>query len=272
MKIAIQGLDTSFHAHAAKRLFGNDIELVHYATFPAVFHALHNKKVNQAVVAIENSLYGSINEVYDLLLKYKVTVTGEIYEKIGLHLLGIQGATLSDITDVYSQAPALAEAKDFLDNKLVLARRHEHSDTALAAEEVARWAKPQNAAIASRAAAEKYDLSILAENIETHHQNYTRFLVISRSDNTVKGNKSSLVFQTSDTPGSLHAALGVFARRNINITKLESRPIIGKAWQYMYYIDISSVSSPDLINELGQFAQNIHVLGNYKAGIFESIK
>lgn len=271
MKIAIQGLDTSFHALAAKQLFGDEATLAHYATFPTVFRALHTQEVDHAVVAIENSLYGSINEVYDLLLKYHFWITGEVYEKIGLHLLGLPGATIPDITDVYSQAPALAEAEDFLDQKLALAHRHEHTDTALAAEEIAQWKKPHNAAIASRAAAEKYGLSILAENIETHRQNYTRFLALSRTQPKETGNKSSLTFQTNDTPGSLHAALGVFAKRNINLTKLESRPIIGKAWQYMYYVDIAAATTPDLAEELAQYAQNIRLLGNYTAGAFDTI-
>lgn len=271
MKVAIQGLDTSFHALAAKRLFGDEATLLYCASFSKAFVALQNKEVDHAVVAVENSLYGSINEVYDLLLKYHFWITGEVYEQISLHLLGLPHTSLATITDVYSQAPALAEAESFLDTNLPGAQRHEHGDTALAAEEVAQWKNPEKAAIASRAAAEKYGLSILAENIETHHHNYTRFIALSRKQTREAGNKSSLTFRTNDMPGSLYAALGVFAKRGINLTKLESRPIVGHAWQYMYYVDIASPIEENLLQELARYAQNIRVLGTYTAGAFESI-
>lgn len=275
MKIAIQGLAGSFHALAAQRLFGEDIELIYCKTFKEVFRTLEDNKCERAVVAVENSLYGSINQVYDLLLKHHFFITHECYEQISLYLLGSSGASLTDITDVYSQAPALSEAELYLDTKLPNAERHEHYDTALAAKEVADWQDHSKAAIAGKSAARLYNLDILAAKIETHSQNYTRFIALSKqAETTPSAEKASLTFQTADTPGSLYAALGVFAEVGANLTKLESRPIIGAAWQYMYYVDFIKsidVNLDDILSKLENHASNIRVLGNYKPGIFEDL-
>lgn len=272
MKIAIQGLESSFHALAARQLFGEDSELMYCRNFNTVFETLASNQADQAVVAIENSLYGSINEVYDLLLKYNFWITHEAYEQINLQLLGPPGARLNAITDVYSQAPALAEAEAFLNSNLPNAEHHQHQDTALAAKEVAQWGDPKKAAIASMVAAQQYGLEILASNIETHPQNYTRFIALQaeRSVNS-QANKFTLTFRTKDAPGSLHAALGVFADHKANLTKIESRPIVGAAWQYMYYVDCSTTAIEPIMTDLPQHASHIRLLGAYRAGEFNHI-
>lgn len=275
MKIAIQGTKNSFHAIAAKRIFGEQIELDYQETFKKVFESLHSGKCQYAVVAIENSLYGSINEVYDLLLKNKSWICGEVYEQIGLHLLAPIGATLEIIKSVYSQAPALAEAEDFLDEKLPHAQRFEYYDTAAAAAMVATENNPSKAAIASQQAADTHDLDIVANNIETHHDNYTRFIALSANALPISANanKTSMTFRTADQPGSLYNALGVFAKHGINLTKLESRPIVGAAWQYMYYVDFALGAQngvgEEIMQELTQFAYEIHLLGSYRSGVVE---
>ncbi len=268
MKIAIQGLEASFHALASQKLFGKSVEFVYCNTFSDVFDALEGNKAQGALVAIENSLYGSINEVYDLLLKHEFYITAEVYQHIGLQLMGPRGSLLEEISDVYSQAPALAEAAQFLNEQLPSAELHEHQDTALAAKEVAQWSDRSKAAIASSAAAQLYDLQLLAENIETHQQNYTRFIALSKQRKEIHdANKISITFQTADTPGSLYNALGVFAKYHANLTKIESRPIIGSAWQYMYYVDFVYPNTSELIvGSLAKFAFNIKVLGSYKSG------
>lgn len=275
MKVAIQGHAASFHSIAANRIFGDSIELVFCGTFREVFETLSDGNVDTAVVATENSLYGSINEVYDLLLKHDLFVVGETYEEIGLHLLGLPEAQLSDITDIYSQAPALGEASVFLDENLPNAERHEHADTALAAKEVKEWGVATNAAIASQAAAKTYGLEILANNIETHPHNYTRFIALSLKPNAAKdADKTSLVFRTADKPGALYNVLGIFAKYSINLTKLESRPIVGSAWNYMYYVDIETAVASDtgqkVMQELPSMATDIRVLGSYKSGLVAS--
>lgn len=272
-KIAVQGFTGSYHALAARSLFGPDNDLLFCSTFREVFESVSKKDADIAVVAIENSLYGSIHEVYDLLLRYQFNITAEIYEQISLNLLGCTTARLEDITDVYSQGPALAEAQQFITEKLPEARVHTYQDTSLAAQMVADQKNINLAAIASRAAARQFGLKILAANIETHHDNYTRFLALDpdAANSPLKASKTSITFRTNDAPGSLHAALGVFARRHINLTKLESRPIIGEAWQYMYYVDCSANIDEATILDLQKYADNIRILGRYKSGLHEHL-
>lgn len=268
MTIAIQGSNSSFHAIAARRLFDKHIELVECLHFKDVFTAVKDGTADYGVVAIENSLYGSINDTYDLLMKHNLTICAEVYEQIGLHLLATKNASLTTITDVYSHPAALGESDQYLDANLPEARRHEYSDTALSAEYVKNSNDPTKASIAGDAAASAHGLSYIARNIETHADNYTRFIALTSNKVTAQKTdvKSSIIFQTANTPGSLHAALGVFAKRSLNLTKLESRPIVGKAWQYMYYIDFEGSFSQELKNELEQFATEIRLLGSYQNG------
>lgn len=271
MKIAIQGYAGSFHSLAAKQLYGKEIDLLYCKTFKQVFEALEKNQADCAVIAIENSLYGSINATYDLLQKHNFWISGEVYETVGLHLLGVDGASLSTITNIYSQAPALGESEAFIEKFLPQAELHEHADTALAAQEVATWNIPTNAAIAGAAAAKEYGLTILASNIETHAHNYTRFIALTKNQpRLTSANKTTITFQTEDIPAALYNALGVFAAQNVNLTKLESRPIIGKVWEYMYYVDFNAgVRSPQgkaILQHLPKFATNIKVLGSYTAG------
>jgi len=276
MKIAIQGFEASFHSIAARQLFGDQHELIFCKTFKQVFETVENDQAEHAIVAIENTLYGSINEVYDLLLKHDFSINQEAYEQIGLHLMALPSANLADITDVYSQTPALGEADAYLLEKLPHAERHEHADTALAAKEVSIWSKKQNAAIASEAAAKTYGLNILARNIETHHKNYTRFIALSKNKVATEiAEKTSIVFQTIDKPGALHEVLGVFAKFGANLTKLESRPIVGSVWQYFYYVDFvcdsHQASLANILSELPVYASKIRLLGSYQKGAIKHI-
>ncbi len=272
MKVAIQGQAHSFHSIAAKKLYGEDVELVFCDTFKATFLTLYENRADHAVVAIENSLYGSINDVYDLLLKYKFWIFGEVYEQISFYLFGVKDSSLSSITDVYSQSFALGETTDFFEKNLPKAELHEYFDTAAAAEMIAKENDPSKAAIASKAAGQVLGLKILASNIETHHHNYTRFLALSpqKTSSAEEANKTSITFRTADKAGSLHAALGVFAHQHISLTKLESRPIIGEAWQYMYYVDFAAglqeAVTQRCLKELEKHATDIHILGSYQAG------
>jgi len=271
MKVAIQGQENSFHSIAARKLFGDDADLIYCDTFKETFLALKNNKADRCVVAIENSLYGSINDVYDLLLKYRFWISAEVYEQISFYLFGTEQSSLSKITDVYSQSFALGETTDYFEANLPKANLHEYFDTAASAEMVAKENNPNKASIASKSAGEALGLKILASNIETHHHNYTRFLALSKTEEPdSESNKTSITFRTSDTPGSLHAALGCFAKQQINLTKLESRPIVGEAWQYMYYVDydsgVHSAKSEAALTELKKYATDIRILGSYKAG------
>lgn len=270
MKIAIQGYEASFHHIAARQFFHEDIEIIPCDSFPETFRSL--KHADYAVVAIENSLFGSINKVYDLLLNERCWIVGEVYLRIEQCLIGLPGVTIDQITEVHSQLEALAQCEEFLDTALPKVKRLEHHDTAASVADIKQWNDPTKAAIASRQAAELHSMQILAAEIETNKQNYTRFVVVQQRQTAVPGaNKTSLVLRThGDTrPGALHHALGVFAERGINMTMLHSRPVVGKAWHYMFYIDLETSyddNFKEMVIELEAVGCSVDLLGSYKAG------
>lgn len=272
--VAIQGQKGSFHDQAAKEFFGNSVAITPCETFKEVFTAVGGGKTEGGIVAIENSLYGSINPVYDLLLKTGCKVVGEVYLRIEHCLIGLDNADIGKITEVHSQLEALAQCEDYLDTNLPNAKRVEEHDTAASVEMVKEWGDPTKAAIASKRAADEYGMSILAKNVETNSANYTRFVVISKNGHeTTAANKTSLVLTTkADTkPGALFKALGAFAKRDINLTMLQSRPLIGKAWHYLFYVDLEvSANSPEFeqtTKELEDLGFEVTLLGSYKAGM-----
>lgn len=277
--VAIQGQEHSYHDIARRQYFKNGHELLYRDDFKDIFADVNEGRADYAVVAIENSLYGSINQVYDLLLKHKLWITGEIYLRIHHCLLGLEEAQLKDIHAVHSHPLALAQSEDFLDDTLPQAERFEHHDTAGSAADVAQWGDTNKAAIASRQAAEAYGLNILARGIETNPQNYTRFIVLQSqppdqpsktSTRNSKHDKSSIILYTAHQPGALHRALGVFADLGINLSKLESRPIIGRAWHYMFYIDfdagLQSEPARQAVQQLQNLDNDVIELGSYRQG------
>lgn len=271
--VAIQGQAASFHHIATRDYFGNDVSLVMCDTFAETFRALAEGRSEHAVVAIENSLYGSINEVYDLLLKYKFWIGGEVYLRIEQCLIGLPGTSVKDIREVHSQREALAQCEEYLDTTLQHAARFEHHDTAGSVADVKKWNDPGKAAIASSTAAELHGLEVLAHEIETHKQNYTRFVVLfkNRQENPA-ANKTSLILRMSkdQKPGALYGALGAFAQQGINLSLVHSRPVIGRAWHYLFYMDADSgVSQPALqqaLHDLEHQDCETILLGSYKAG------
>lgn len=271
VKVVIQGQTASFHDIAARQFLGDDIEIVGCDTFSQVFDSLTSGKADKAVVAIENSLFGSINEVYDLLISQKFWISGEVYLRINQCLIGLPGAKLEDIREVHSHLVALAQCEDFLDQKLPNAERFEHHDTAGSVADIIKWSDPAKAAIASAEAAKLHGAKILAKDIETNKQNYTRFVVLDKQKTEVKGaNKTSLVLVTGHKPGALYSALGTFASRKMNLTKLQSRPIIGQAWHYMFYLDVAGDANSNSFKKAAQELTSqdcqLTILGSYKAG------
>lgn len=267
--IAIQGDQASFHDIAADKFFGKQSSRVFCDTFADTIQAIIDKRATHALCAIENSLYGSINEVYDLILINKLHMFGEIYLRIEQCLIGLPTARLADIAEVYSHPVALAQCEEYLDRNVPEAERLEYHDTAAAVEKISHLQNPQFAAIASRQAAELYGMKILAESIETNKANYTRFIALSTSsgDRPADPNKTSLVLRTNHTPGALYNALGCFARRGINLSKIQSRPIIGKAWHYMFYVDVGAgvqtKNCQAAIHELESQGCEVILLGSY---------
>jgi prephenate dehydratase len=274
MRVAIQGEVGSFHHVAAQRQYGADIQIVPCEEFADVFSALATGQADTAVVAIENSLYGSINEVYDLLLKHNFSIVAELPERIHQCLIGFAGTNIDDITHVYSHPVALAQCSNFLHTSMPASEKTEFFDTAAAVRHVKELGDARTAAIGSKLAAELHGLTVLQPNIENHELNYTRFLAIERAPaHTSHSNKASFVLQTSNKPGSLYAALGVFAEKSINIVKLQSRPIPGQVWRYMFYIDAEATSPQvaNVITELESQDCTVRLLGEYHSQTTEDI-
>jgi prephenate dehydratase len=272
MKISLQGRLGSFH-HIASRQVDESAEILQRETFRKVFADTQSGEADLGIVAIENSLFGSINEVYDSLLHSDLHIVGEVYLRIVHCLIGVEGAKLEQISDVYSMRPAIAQCTKWLDDNLPEADVHERHDTAEAAEYVKQLSDPTKAAVASIEAAKINDLAILERGIETNKANYTRFIVLSKKPNGIeKATKTSLIVNLNKSlkAGSLHNALGVFSSRDINLSKIESRPIPGTHWEYMFYIDIDgSPVEPRIAEALAELETNKHevrLLGSYIAG------
>jgi len=237
-KIAIQGETGSFH-HLAAESFLPEASLVCCETFEAVFARLEDKTADKAVIAIENSLYGSIAPNYDLLLKYRYPIIGESIQHIHQNLIGFGDTKLTDIHQVYSHPVALDQCRKWLTKYLPHAERIEYSDTAAAVEHIKSHTMHRAAAIAGTQAAQLHQMQILQSSIEDKQTNLTRFLLLDpHSSQDPSANKASLVLTTSHDPGALYRALKVFADLTINLTKLESRPIRGESFKYQFFVDI----------------------------------
>lgn len=265
VRVAFQGERGAFGEDAAITFFG-EAEFITYRHLEDVFGSVLRGETDFGVVAAENSLAGSINETYDLLLEYEVNIYGEIELRISHCLLALLGERLDGIRTVYSHPQALAQCEDFL--KKLGAEVIPTYNTAAAAKRIREEGLKGCAAIASRRAARIYGLEVLAENIETSADNYTRFFVISRHKPLPAArNKTSLVFSTKNVPGALYACLGVFASRGINLTKLESRPSKKKPWEYVFYVDfeghVDDETCRQALAELQEKTNFMKVLGSY---------
>jgi prephenate dehydratase len=238
MKIAIQGESGSFSHEAAMKLVEN-AQIAPFSLSADVFQALVNHDVEAAVIPIENSLAGSVSEHFDLLLTHDVKVERETLLRIHHNLIGISGSTIGDIDRVFSHPVALAQCRRFL---------AEHSrmeafsfyDTAGSVKQLVELRDHHAGAIASAAAAEYYGAEILEAGIEDNPENYTRFFLVRRANESVmegRANKMSLAFSVENRPGSLVEALSELKAMGTNLTKIESRPVHGKPWEYIFYVD-----------------------------------
>lgn len=268
MNIAIQGEIGSFHHQATTVLFADDnYSILPCESFRKVFQAVEEGSADFGVVAVENSLYGSLHETYDQLVKTKFSIVGEVSLQIHQNLIAQPNTDLSQITEVLSHPAALDQCRNFLDTQLPNARLIERADTAGAVAEIAATKLPHQAAIASHHASNLHHMSVISENIEDEPDNITRFIVISPRPQTIQhANKASLILTTSHQPGALHQALGVFEQNHANLTKLESRPVRGQPFRYQFIIDVHTDQSTliALVHELEQLDCSVEVLGHYK--------
>ena len=270
-KVTIQGYAGSFHQEAARKFLGKHIEVIPCDNFRDVVKIGANKKESDgAVMAIENSIAGSILPNYNLLKKSNLQIIGEVYLQIKQNLMVNPGVKLEDIKEVHSHTMALQQCYAFLDQhkwKLV-----ESEDTALSARHIHQHKSKHIAAIASKLAAEIYELEIIAPSIQTMKNNYTRFLILQREDmaqGVENANKASVYFVTDHSKGSLVKVLAKIANEGINLSKLQSFPIPGSDFQYSFHADMEfdSVKQFDKVSEaIKRVTQEYKIYGVYKSG------
>ena len=271
MTAAFQGERGAFSEEAAKKLLGPDVDVVPCQRFEEVFQAVAAKKADAAVVPIENTLHGSIHENYDHLLRFQLPIVGETNLRIVHNLMAPGKLRFRDIRRVYSHPVALNQClRFFAENPQI--ERVQFYDTAGSVKHLTENPEPGAAAIASSVAAEFYGAHIVKRSIEDDRQNFTRFFLLRREPVPCpaprKGDwKTSIVFNLRNVPGALFRAMSVFALRDINLGKIESRPLRGKPWEYHFYVDflehVDTEVAQKALGHLREFADAVHVLGCY---------
>jgi len=274
VKAAFQGERGAFSEDAARQLLGSDAGTIPCRTFEEMFEAVSNGSADCAVAPIENSLAGSVHKNYDLLVEHDLTIIGETNVRIVHHLIAPRGVPLSDVRRVHSHPVALAQCEKFLraNPQIEVAPAY---DTAGSVKMIVDSGAKGDAAIAGATAAAVYGAEIIVEGIEDNAKNFTRFLLLARPGRAdsiaIASNegqrKTSIVFRVANKPGGLFRSLAAFALRDIDLTKLESRPIEGRPWEYSFYLDlIGDQNEPHVeraLANLKEFAESVRVLGSY---------
>ena len=272
IKVAIQGIATSFHEVAAMTHFKEPIDTVECLSFHILCESLKKGESDFAVMAIENSIAGSILPNYFLLQEYHFSIIGEVYLPIHMHLLALPGVKMTDIKSIESHPMAIRQCSDFL-HRLNGIEIRESDDTAYSAKKVADKKLKDTAAIANEHAAKKFGLEILERRIETHKKNFTRFLILSkRIAGKEDTNKASLSFEVANEVGSLADALMTFKDNAINLSKIQSIPIIGKPSEYSIHVDVEwkrRKNYDDAVKQVLRQVRNLNILGEYKKGKIE---
>lgn len=272
-KIAIQGGYGAFHEIAAYQYFQNEeIEILPRNTFRDLVTSLKNQKSDYGIMAIENSLAGSILPNYSLIIDSDMRIIGEIYLRIKQNLVALKNVKIEDIKEVYSHPMAILQCQPFFDGYPGI-RLIESMDTALSAKDIAEKGLTDTGAISSHLAASKYDLNILAESIETNKMNYTRFLILSENGVKIPEDevtKSSIHFALAHKIGSLSKILSILSYYDINLAKIQSMPIIGEDWEYKFYVDLE-INDYNMykksLEAITPFTSGLGILGEYKKGV-----
>ncbi|MES2275886.1 MAG: prephenate dehydratase [Bacteroidota bacterium] len=275
LRVAIQGIRASFHEEAAFRFFGEEIITIECNSFKQTFEALKNGNADYVVMAIENSIAGSILPNYSLLLSYSFPVVGEVYLPIQLHLMALPGVKFEQIKYVTSHPIAIRQCVDFFDEyphlKIV-----ESNDTAACAKRIRDEQLTDTVAIANTLAAKLYELDVLERRIESNKKNFTRFLILTTHENAkvAKPDKASLCFQVSNEVGALAKVLNIFAEQGINMSKIQSMPVLGKPTEYNFYVDVEwddGRKYDTTIKQILKYTHNFNILGEYKRHIEEGL-
>lgn len=277
-RVAFQGERGAFSEEAARRILGNHIDPCPKREFDEMFEAVIRDEADCAVVPIENTLAGSVIKNYDLLVEHDLEIIGEVILRVAHNLIAPKGTKLANLKRIYSHPVALAQCEDYL-HKL---RRELPGlevlpayDTAGAVKLVVEHRRRDEAAIASKTAATTYHAQILAPGIESNPQNFTRFFVMARPDRRQRVPlrirsrelKTSIVFRTTNKPGALYAALEAFAKGKIDLAKIESRPIVGRPWEYSFYLDFmgdrNAPAARRALASLTLVAESLRIFGSY---------
>lgn len=267
--VGYMGVPGAFGESAVVGFFGESCQRTCYKTFEEVFAAVAKGEIKYGVLPVENSSSGSINTVYDLMGKYALNIVGEQLVRVEHCLLGVPGATLDDITTVYSHEQGFAQCPVFLGEHPGWVTTP-YFNTAIAARHVAQLGEKQNAAIASRLAARHYGLEILVPDIHSYDGNHTRFLIISNSPTPIGApDKATITFSVRHERGTLMRALSSFVAMGMNLTHIESRPLHNSNWEYCFYVDLTGNVSENnlliLMEALDKDCQDCRLLGAYRA-------
>lgn len=266
--IGIQGIQGSFHHIVANEYYGNNIDIDEFQSFEKMARHLAEGKSDASIMAIENSIAGSIIPNYALIDEYNLSIVGEYFLKISHHLLALENQSIDDIKEVHSHPMALLQCRDFF-KKHPKIKLVEDTDTALSAKKIHMNNEKGIAAIASALASHLYSLDVLAENIQTIENNETRFVVLERSTRNSKSvfDKASIKFELDHKRGSLATILNVLSDCKMNLTKIQSMPKIETPWRYSFFVDITFQSSDDYFKAksiIEIMAKDFKVLGEYK--------
>jgi chorismate mutase/prephenate dehydratase len=273
MKVAFQGEIGAYSESAGYSFFGSSVEVKPCKNLSEVFESVKKEETSYGVVPIENSIEGSVNQTYDLFLEYDLKVCGEIILKIVHCLIAHPGTSLNSVKTVYSHPQALAQCRRFLEQ--LGCRVISTFDTAGSVKMIKEEGLKDAGAIASERAAEIYGMEVLAKEIGDTLNNYTRFFVLSKQDSPPSGqDKTAIIFSAKSIPGALYHVLEEFAVRNINLTKIESRPTKRTPWEYNFYLDFEGHRNEEKCREALESIKDktlfIKILGSYKAAVEES--
>lgn len=271
-KVAIQGIAGSFHEVAARKYFNHDIQIVECNTFKTLSEKIDDESVDFGVMAIENTLAGSILPNYTLLRSFHSKIVGEVYLRIHMTLMALPGTSIAGLKEVHSHPMAIRQCREYL-NEHPHIYIVEKNDTAEAAKDIRDHKLKDTAAIASATAAEIYNLQVLDHGIETNKRNFTRFLILSKdSTEDVTNNKASICFELGHQVGALANILNIFTKYEINLTKIQSIPIVGKPYEYDFHLDLEWQKWDNYeraIHAVLKNVSNLSILGEYKKGEYD---
>ncbi len=264
--VAFYGEQGAYTEQAAMQVFGEKALYLPRKYISDVFDSVENGEAEHGVVPIENSIEGPVTQTYDKLTDFKLHVTGETIMRISHCLIACPGVSLKSVRKVYSLQQALGQCKEYLQK--LNAETIPYYDTAGSVKMLKEEKMRDAAAIASARSADIYGMDILAKDIETNKHNFTRFFVVSKGESKTKGNKTSIVFTLKNYPGALFHALNAFADNKVDLTYIQSRPVLGQPWSYSFYVDLAGDKKDKdvalALKTLGMATKSIKVLGSYK--------